>query len=210
MKFEPMHALIPEGSKGVAEIQHVAVDREGCMIASMRGEYVPVGTYVHLLVHGILYMSDTPMEKHSNRDFVVKARGDVLVAGLGIGFAILPVLRKPEVSSVLVVELHQDVIDLVEPHLRVAAGEHANKLQVVCGDIDEFAPARNQAWDVVYFDIWPSITIDNLAQMKVLHRKFSRRKRYWMGSWSHKTLLARVRCKKRQGAKGFRPYPRIM
>lgn len=138
-------------------------------------------------------MSDTPMERRTNLDFVKNATGDVLVAGLGIGFALLPVLRKPDVRSLTVIELHQDVIDLVEPHLRTAAADGGGKLTVLCSDIFDFKPAKNQRWDVVYFDIWPDKCTDNLPDMTRLHRRFAMRKRYWMGSWSHKELVVRLR-----------------
>jgi predicted membrane-bound spermidine synthase len=140
------------------------------------------------------------MEHRTNFNFVYEAEGDVLVAGLGIGYVLLPVLRAREVESVTVVELHQDVIDLVEPHLRVAVGAAASKLTVVQADIFDFEPAKGQKWDVIYFDIWPDRCTDNLEQMAKLHRRFARRKRRWMNSWCRDELKREQRAWNRERA----------
>lgn len=49
-------------------------------------------------------MSDTPMEKHTNQEFLDAAHGDVLIAGLGIGLIVMPLLDDPEITSITVVE----------------------------------------------------------------------------------------------------------
>mgnify|MGYP000786328328 FL=1 len=44
-------------------------------------------------------MSDTPMEKETNRDFVHNAHGNVLIGGLGIGLIILAIQNKEDVYN---------------------------------------------------------------------------------------------------------------
>ena len=188
-----MHSHIPEGAQGVAKIKHVTLERPTPRMLIHPGEYVRPGKYTHLYVHGALMMSDTTHERVTNMSFVQAAQGDVLVGGLGIGFSLLPVLLAPEVRTVTVVEKYQDVLDLVAPHLRGAAGDAGEKLRIECVDLMEFKPARNARWDVVYFDIWPNACTDNLRQMTVLHRRFGRRKRLWMDSWMHRELMRRKR-----------------
>jgi len=123
-------------------------------------------------------MTDTWMEQATNREFVRQARGDVLVAGLGIGMVLMAIQDKEEVTSITVVEKEQEVIDLVKPQLPLK-----DWVTVVHSDIFEFQTKMN--YDVIYFDIWDSICADNWEQMKTLHRKFARRKKPggWMGSW---------------------------
>jgi spermidine synthase len=190
MKFYEMqmHKFIPEGKQGVAEVKHVDLKKPNAYMLTHPQAYVRPGIYTHLLVHGALMMSDTDMEYRTNRHFVLEAQGDVLVAGLGIGYALLPVLNKEEVTSLTVVELHQDVIDLVEPHLAKASW-YPKKLEVICDDIRTYKPAKGRMWDTVYFDIWPYVTTDNIKEMQGLHRRFGRRKRGWMGSWEYDRLL---------------------
>ena len=91
------------------------------------------GTIVQLYdQNNELMMSDTEMERRTNRGFYLYANGDVLVGGLGIGMVLLAVQAKEDVNSVTVVELHQEIIDLVAPQL-----ELNNKVNVICGDIFE-------------------------------------------------------------------------
>ena len=57
-------------------------------------------------------MSDTPNERLWNREAVRRAHGHVLIAGLGIGMILPPILIKPEVKRVVIVEKELEVIDL--------------------------------------------------------------------------------------------------
>ena len=184
---------IPVGKLGYAEVKRFEVDEQiySSMLiraAASRGREpaTPVGTYTQLFVQNQLVMSDTSLEKDTNREIVYQAHGDVLIAGLGLGFILIPILAKEIVSSVTVVEKHQDVIDLIGPHLI-----QNQKLRLVHGDIFKYKP--NQIYDTIYFDIWPDICKDNLVEMKKLERKF---KKYlqkpvgWIGSW------AKIRCQR--------------
>lgn len=79
--------------KGLAEIKKFTITEEGAKQANFSymfgGVYalqcVSAGDYVKLSVGGTLMMSDTPMERRTNMEFIDKAKGDVMIAGLGIG-----------------------------------------------------------------------------------------------------------------------------
>jgi len=188
--YTPMATVIPEGRVGEATIQHMVIgEREASatLIRTFitREAPIPEGTYARLLVRGHLMMSDTPMEQRSNYEVIHQARGDVLIAGLGVGMVVLPILAKPEVKSVLVVEKSPDVIALVEAPLRKALGDKADRLVIQQADVYEFEPARGQKWDVLYFDVWGDVNSDDLKDSKVLRKKFGRRKNRggWVGCW---------------------------
>lgn len=132
--------------------------------------------YIRLKMNGKgIMMSDTPMERNTNRDFIQKANGDVIVFGLGLGLVIIPLLKKENVKSILVVELYQDLIDLVEPILKKYDTE--NKLSIIQGDCFEIHKSipKEQKFDCVYGDIWIEICEDNYAEMKVLTRNWKNR-----------------------------------
>lgn len=192
--FRPeMRKIVPEGKKGIAEVQHYEVTEQearfGNMRAAIRGrafEMVRPGEYCKLLLHGGLVMSDTDMEWRTNLPFLKAARGRVLIGGLGLGFVVVPLLRKKEVETVTVVEKYQDVIDLVLPHIAQPT------LTVKQGDVHTYRSQLNgDKFDCIYFDIWPDMCWDNLAEMKslessyrsVLHRKNPNRWNRWIGSW---------------------------
>lgn len=98
-------------------------------------------------------MSDLPMEKRTCQPFLEAARGNVLVAGLGLGIVLLPVQAKPEVARVTVVEKYPDVVRLVAPRLPLDRA----KVEIVQGDVFRWRPAEAERYDVMWFDIWSTI-----------------------------------------------------
>ena len=140
------------------------------------------GEYVKLIVNGELMMSDTYMERETNREFIRNAHGRVMIAGLGIGL-ILENLRDKVadgiVTSIVVYEKYQDVIDLV--------GNRYNDLPIEIRreDILEYKPQKGEMYDTIYFDIWPTISTDNLKDISMLHQRWKAHKPKdgWMDSW---------------------------
>lgn len=199
----PMHTVLDEGSSGNARIEHFDVNKHASEMTSFRrGEYVREGRYTRLIVDNVVMMSDTHMEKNSNWSIVHNAKGHVLIAGLGLGMITLPILAKPEVETVTVVEMNPHVIRLVEPCLRKRP--ESAKLTIVEADIFAWEPPKSMKWDTIYFDIWPFICTDNLAEMTRLHKKFARRKTSksaFMDSWMRQTLQSQNRADKREEAK---------
>jgi hypothetical protein len=189
--MKDMHKILPEGEQGIAKIVHQDIGNDQAqlygLMSALKGQRGPMpGRYVNLYVQGTMMMSDTYEEQRTNFELVRRAEGDVLIAGLGIGMVLRAVLSKPEVKTVLVVEKHQDVIDLVLPHLEKALPKaHFKKLTVVCDSIFDWTPPKGVKWDVIYFDIWAAANIP-LDESTKLKRRFARRKKgpAWMWSWN--------------------------
>lgn len=190
--FPPMTEVVPPGKSGSARVSHFSVTKHDEIMSLLTHRpyinSVDRGRYARLVVGDEVVMSDTTMERRSNYSVVLKARGDVLVAGLGLGMVLIPILKKPEVLVVTVVEKNPDVIKLVERHVRRFVGKNnSDKLTVVHDDIFSYRPT--QKFDVIYFDIWNEIDGDNLPSIAKLHQKFkSKLKRSdgvkpWMNSW---------------------------
>lgn len=143
------------------------------------------GGYVTCRIGKQLMMSDTCMERITNKNIIKDAHGHVLIGGLGIGMLLENMLDNPEVTSITVVEKSRDLIELVAPRF-----EH-EKLTVIEGDVFEFQPPKK--YDTIYMDIWPSMTQDNLDEMKILKEKYRRHRRgkgsimaCWMEQWLRK------------------------
>ena len=173
------------------------------VIAEVTGQighhFIEAGKYVNLSVSAELVMSDTLYERRTHSVFVRHARGDVLIAGLGLGMCLVPVLLNPLVKRVIVVEKSRDVIDLVTPYLEdYFRGRQARawrKIHIVEADIFEWQPPWS--FDAVWFDIWTNIGTENLPQMAKLHRRYGRwylNPGGWMGSWAEAACrrMARV------------------
>lgn len=184
---------IKPAKKGAAEIDHVVVTEHEAAMSSIRGIRTQPGTFARLRVDGCTVMSDTGMEHRTNYEFIRRAHGHVLIAGLGLGL-ILHMLRErmDKIQSITVVELSQDVIDLVAPYYQMP------KVKIVQGDINTWTPPARAVYDVIYFDIWPDICMDNLKLMAKLTRRFAKYKNrvnpeVWMECWSRPEMRANAR-----------------
>jgi len=192
-KFPKMVEILAPGESGDAKISHVSVTREDSLRTCLRPrEYVSEGQYVQLHVNGVLMMSDTRHEHITNYTVVSKARGQVFIAGLGVGMICHAIADKSEVDRIVVIEKSQGVIDLVGPTMPA-------KVEVIQGDVFEFKAAKGTKFDTIYFDIWPFITTDNLPEMGRLHRRFRKylAKDGWMQSWCRDRLKSQLRQERR-------------
>jgi hypothetical protein len=181
---------------GIAAVDHVEVTRLQSMMSSFHpGEYCDEGTYCRLLVNGRIMMSDTRMEHLTNYEVVRQAHGNVLIAGLGLGMILHPILAKKEVLSVTVIEKYADVIALVEPTVQ------NKKLTIIEGDIYEWKPAKGTKYETLYFDIWSEQSTDCLEEMRTLHLRFKpfKVKEGWMNSWRREELKNQKRRDDRSG-----------
>ena len=188
--FPLMHKIHPATAPNDGPwIEHVVMDeafvRHEKQMASWRpGSYqwirgLEPGTYCVLKEgRGTTWMSDTWMERYTNAEALKAARGDVLVAGLGIGMVALAVANKPDVTSVTVLERDRQIVDLILPNLR------SGKLHVVVCDAKR-PPLRGRQFDAIWLDIWPAICADNWTTMKPMLAKYRRmlRRGGWIGAW---------------------------
>lgn len=119
---------------------------------------LPPGTYTHLYritdstimqnPPGEAVMEDTPFELRTHLDFVMRARGNVLVSGLGLGCVVRGLLLNPNVYHVTCLENSRDVLKLVAPYMPT------ERLTIVEADALEWT-AQNQArFDYAWHDLW--------------------------------------------------------
>lgn len=94
------------------------------------------------------WMSITPMEAFTQRGGLRRAKGHVVIAGLGMGWLLEHVARRKQVSQVTLVEVSQELLDWVLPRLDL--GNMA--LDVICGDARIEVPKLDA--DVALADIW--------------------------------------------------------
>jgi hypothetical protein len=205
--FPDMSDIVSPSTKGRASVHHVSLDADhGPTVSYVFGEYrspSPAGTYVTLRIaddqgKSQVMMSDLYYERDTCVDVVQRAHGDVLIAGLGLGMILHPILRKPEVRTVTVIEKYQDVVDLVLPTLPCD-----KRLSVVTDDIFNWIPPDHCRYDVIWFDIWPDMEPHRLREMRQLHRRFrpylnSFSHNCWMESWHRRETSAGRRRQKRQ------------
>ena len=173
---------LPEGSLGAWAVKKFAVSEKDsswtAMRAAVKGRgYVPSGTYTQL-VHRQrgLIMSDTPDERRDHFEAVHRARGHVLINGLGLGMVLAAILKKPEVTKATIVEIDPDVVALVGPHYR------DSRVELVTASAFDYQPPKGVRYGAVWHDIWDHICGDNLPEMTRLKRKYGRLTD-WQGCW---------------------------
>jgi hypothetical protein len=180
---EHIHVAVPDGSCGGWRVESFTVSEEDAKKTQLRtaikgfDEYVSPGTYKRLMRGEVVVMSNTPMEVRTNREFIRRAKGNVLINGLGLGMVLTAILRKPEVESVTVIEASSEVIELVAPTFR---GDP--RVSIVHANAFDYQPAKGKCFDAVWHDIWDYICANNLPEMHKLHRRYARRAD-WQSSW---------------------------
>ena len=194
--WEQYKVDLPVGVSGAWRVERFDVSKKDEQWSSfMDGRrHVNEGTYTRLMRGGEVIMSDTRAEIVDHLTVIRKACGHVLINGLGLGAVLCAVARKPEVEHVTVVELESDVIALAAQHY---IDRYGAKIEIICADAFTWQPPKGKRFDVVWHDIWPYITTDNLKEMGKLHRRYGRRCN-WQGSWAKELCQFHRRREKRQ------------
>lgn len=211
LTIPPIVKVIPKGRSGKWSVDHYTPEEDEVAAESYKwhtygaglARYTQKGgTFAVLRDHsmwgsGEVVMSDTPMERESNRQVIEHAHGKVLIAGLGLGMVVLPLFSKKEATSILVVEKEQDVINLVLKHLKKL--DKRNKLTVVLGDIKTYE--TTEKFDTIYFDIWEGISAQIWEDYKELKARFARNraKGFWMSCWMREETRAMFHSENRSG-----------
>lgn len=93
-----------------------------------------------------IWMRLTPLEIQASYFAIKMAKGKVGVVGLGLGYVVEEMAKKPEVEEVVVYEISKDVIDLYYSNF-----PKNNKIKVIYGDAFE---AESREFDFFYADIY--------------------------------------------------------
>lgn len=148
--YEDMSKILKDRQIGDFKLSHFTISNHDGY-AMCHG--IAPGDYVRLEHRGSVLMSNTPMEKRTNEDFVTNAHGKVLIGGLGIGLILLAIQDDPMVDKITVVEKNQEVIDLVASQLPLS-----NKVEIICADVYDYVP--EDFYNTIYMDIWSFINED--------------------------------------------------
>lgn len=168
-----------------------APDRPLMATAGMKpGAYAVLGQVVTGAKGGnvpITWMSTHVAERTTQAEFVAAAHGRVLVAGLGLALVLWPLLDKPEVTEVVVVDVNPAVEGLMAGYLETLPNR--NRLRLVRADIRRWR--CRSSFDTIYFDIWPDISAKNLVDMLRLEKRYAKylRPGGWMGCWAKEECM---------------------
>jgi spermidine synthase len=102
---------------------------------------------LELRVNGVFVMDDveTTSERRLAQAVLEHGARDVLVGGLGLGFTVRALLEDTRVRTVLVAELHPDVV--------AACTVDDPRLEVVIGDVRDLVAEQPPVFDAVLLDV---------------------------------------------------------
>ena len=114
------------------------------------------------------WMSSTPLEYlHMCRAAQwCRLNDKALIGGLGLG--VLPKLIEKKSSEIHIIELNQDVINLVWPHIKT------EKMELYHTDIEEYLDHTDQKYNYIFLDTWSNADYLNLVYITRLKEKAKR------------------------------------
>lgn len=153
--------------------------------------YTWLGRYTTATLHtgGEAVMHDTPEELNTHLDFMLRARGSVLITGLGLGCVTRGVLANPNVTKVLVIERDKDVLKLVEPHM-----PKDPRLYILYFDAVAWCEQSSERFDCAWHDLWTDEERGEPHLAEVHQRLLiAMRKRVkFQGAWNFPRVLRRA------------------
>jgi hypothetical protein len=131
------------------------------------------------------YMSVTPGERLAMREGIEGAKGEVVVAGLGLGYALVEISKKEAVDRITLVEISEEQVDWILPEVQ----KHMKKGkldQIIVGDAYVEVPKLEATTALIdIFQYHDAGNLDNFLRMKKASKGI---KDMW--GWSIPPLLA--------------------
>lgn len=111
------------------------------------------------------WMSHTPMEVLTLRGGTRRAKGHVIVAGLGLGHQFIEVMQRRQVTEVTLVEKSAELVEWILPRVLTHCNLAGRTLNIVIGDAMEELPKLTA--DVALVDIFEGYGHNDLEQTKL-------------------------------------------
>ncbi|MCQ2815082.1 MAG: hypothetical protein MJ227_02175 [Bacilli bacterium] len=151
-------------------------------------EFTPVGfsqkaiPFIALNENGKTWMSITPNEINTMQKGIKESDGNVLVAGLGLGYYPFMISLKENVKSITIIENNQIVIELFTKYL-LPQFPNKKKIKIIHCDAIEFIKNNQTKYDYAYIDLWhnPNDGLPIYLQIKKIENKSKVNKfGYWL------------------------------
>ena len=138
--------------------------------------------YPYLGTKDSVWMSINPNEIKTMEKHINKAKGNVLVLGLGIGYYPFMIANKEDVKSITIIEKDQNIIDLFNEFI-FNQFNHKNKIRIIKDDAFNYLNKINKAeYDMVFADLWHSAEdgITMFLRLKEIEGRLSIPFMYWI------------------------------
>lgn len=153
----------------------------GAMFRALIGgpEQTVLGRITEATMHqppGEIVMEDSTQELSRHLPIWLRARGRVLITGLGLGCVVRGLLASPQVERIDVIELDRDILRIVG-----AEFAHEPRVTLVHGNaLTCKMPGKH--WDFAWHDLWCEGSTLQLLHLKLIgrYRKRCDRQGAWM------------------------------
>ena len=111
--------------------------------------------YLALLKNNEIWMSLNPNEIKTMEPYIAKAKGDVLVLGLGMGYVAFMMANKKDVKSVTIIEKDPNVINIFN-NLLWPSFKNKEKIRIINDDALNYLKQKQARYDYIFADLWHS------------------------------------------------------
>ena len=122
--------------------------------------------YLALTEGNNVWMSLNPNEIETMKPYIAKAKGDVLVLGLGMGYVPYMMSLKDEVKNITIIEKDHEIIELFKKAL-LPQFVNKNKIKIIEDDAISYLN-KNNKYDYMFADLWhdPEDGLSLFVQLK--------------------------------------------
>ena len=127
-------------------------------------------SYLALTEGNNIWMSLNPNEIETMKPYINKAKGNVLVLGLGMGYVPFMMALKPEVKNITIIEKDPEIIGLFNC-LILPSFKNKEKIKIVEDDAINFVK-KNNKFDFIFADLWhsPEDGLSLFVQLKRINK----------------------------------------
>lgn len=181
-KYKPYEAfirddIIIEGSKEIPSIGYF--DKEFSFPTVFEGN--------------VEWMAIKPNEIETMRASIEKAKGSVLVYGLGLGYYPYMISLKNEVTDITIIEREDGVISLFNEYI-LPQFENKHKIKIVKSDAFEYAKNEmsKKSFNFVFVDLWHDVSdgTELYIKMKKYEHVLSKAE---FSYWIEKSIISSIR-----------------
>lgn len=142
-------------------------------------------SYLALCEGQNVWMSLNPNEIETMKPFINKAKGEVLVLGLGMGYVPFMMANKPEVRHITIIEKDKNIINLFNQVL-FPSFTNKNKITIVQDDAIHYLNSKKK-YDYIFADLWhaPEDGLDLFIKLKRINKGID--------CWLETSLIALLR-----------------
>jgi len=132
-----------------------------------------------------IWMSLTKMEVESHLPHLAAAKGHVVIAGLGMGFALYNIQANPNVTKITLIEKNPDIPKLLDMSTNWKDWPGGEKTTIVLHDALTYKSTEKV--DFLYADIWPHLGDWNALYNTQIMQKNIQAKQvgYWGQEWDY-------------------------